>query len=168
MADMDANSDQRLAETGVAMRGQAAALLMDQSCRESDQRLIRRAIRDGWNIEPAKKSRILNRLMDVIDDEDATHMEAISAARTLIAADSKDQAFQISQEKSKDPASTQVNVQVNVGDKPTPVTESERVAEQLAIFERARERAMARAERAAVDQIHPPQADGAPNGIPSP
>jgi hypothetical protein len=164
----DANSDPRLAERGIALRGQAAALLMDPSCRESDQRLVRRAIRNGWNIEPAKKARILARLMAVIDDEKADYADAISAARTLIAADSEDQAFQLSQEKSKDPASTQVNVQVNVGDKPTPITESERVAETLAVFERARERVRIAAERAANDEVHPPQADGAASGIPSP
>lgn len=162
----EANSDPRLAETGIALRGQAGRLLADPHCLESDLRLIRRAITNGWNIDPAKKARLIDCMMKIIDNDDAEYKDAISAARTIVAADGKDQDFQISQEKSQDPAaSTNVNVQVNVGAQPTPITESERVAEAMAILDRARERSVSAPVETANDEVRSARADDAPSGV---
>jgi hypothetical protein len=52
----------------------------------SDARLLERALRQGWNIPPKMRTRIIKALGEILDDEKSTRREKTSAARALMQA----------------------------------------------------------------------------------
>ena len=50
----------------------------------------RRAVREGWSITQEQRQRVLARLMQTIDDSEATHRDTTAAAKAIISADMAD------------------------------------------------------------------------------
>jgi len=71
-------------------QGQDSGLLSDPGHAAQDAKLVRRAIRNGWNIPEAAKPRIVSRLVTIVD-QSPDDGDAIKAASVLRSMDSQDQ-----------------------------------------------------------------------------
>lgn len=108
--------------TDLPGRGVSGTLLTDPLATTKDTALVRRAIKERWNIPDEKRPVIVNRLLDIVETTSVTVMtkdgpqpvadkadaNAIAAARVLVAMEGQNQADQ------QPIAGTQVAVGVSV------------------------------------------------------
>jgi hypothetical protein len=71
-------------------QGQDSGLLADPGHAAQDAKLVRRAIRNGWNVPDSAKPRIVGRLVTIVD-QSPDDGDAIKAASVLRSMDAQDQ-----------------------------------------------------------------------------
>ncbi len=71
-------------------QGQDSGILADPGHAAQDAKLVRRAIRNGWNVPDSAKPRIVGRLVTIVD-QSPDDGDAIKAASVLRAMDAQDQ-----------------------------------------------------------------------------
>jgi hypothetical protein len=94
---MRANGDSQLGPTQNGQdatvsggQGQDSGLLADPGHAAQDAKLVRRAIRNGWNVPDSAKPRIVGRLVTIVD-QSPDDGDAIKAASVLRSMDAQDQ-----------------------------------------------------------------------------
>jgi hypothetical protein len=134
---------------------------------KANMRLIRRAIKNGWNVPEEYKAAVVEQMAKVATESD-DERNRIAASKVLVAADSVDARFQQASDKPDHP-STVVNVTtaVQVANYVEPTSNARRIEEALALLDSARARALAEPDGAKNDEVHGDSAaDVPPETIP--